>query len=300
MTPHEEQKIIQWSRNLSNDVQLKVWLTRDKRSEKLRMFCNELSSFVRKIHIEEIQQGSAEPPYIEVAENLKYFAVPAGHELGPFLEAIAYKADSYAILPKSIRDKIEQVNSPVSLQLFVSKDCAYCPKSVQELVPLSMNNKFINLEIIDGTLFWELAQVENIQCLPTLLFDDSFRWSGVTPLEDIVEVLANHDPSGLSASAIERMLVEGNAMGVARMMIESEAVFPAIIELMTDDRFVIRLGAMAAMEKVVDKNRKLASTAVIPLWEDFEKVIEPMQIDILYFVGDAGTEENLPFSYSKR
>jgi len=89
------------------------------------------------------------------------------------------------------------------------------------------------------------------------------------------------------------MLEEGNAIRIARMMIESEVVFPEIVEFMTDDRFVIRLGAMAAMEKVVEKNRELASKAVMPLWANFEKVIEPMQIDILYFLGDAGVTENI-------
>ena len=105
--------------------------------------------------------------------------------------------------------------------------------------------------------------------------------------------MLNRDPSDFSISAIERMLEEGNAIRIARMMIESEVVFPEVVELMTDDRFVIRLGAMAAMEKVVEKNRELASKAVVPLWAYFEQVIEPMQIDILYFIGDAGLEENI-------
>ena len=42
------------------------------------------------------------------------------------------------------------------------------------------------------------------------------------------------------------------------------------------------------------KNKELASKAVQPLWESFGKVIEPMQIDILYFIGDAGIVENIP------
>jgi len=294
MTPHEEQKIIQWSRNLSNDVHLKVWLTHDKRSDKLRMFCNELSGLVRKIHVEENWKESAEPPHIEVSKNLQYFAVPADHELGPFLEALTFKADNFALLPKVIKDKIGGIDKSISLRLFVSQNCAHCPRSVRDLIRLTVENELINLEIIDGTLFRELAQVEDIQCLPTVLFGDEFRWSGVTPLEDIVEVLLNRDPSDFSISAIERMLEEGNAIRIARMMIESEVVFPEVVEFMTDDRFIIRLGAMAAMEKVVEKNRELASKAVMPLWAYFEKVIEPMQIDILYFMGDAGTAENIP------
>lgn len=294
MTPHEEQKIIQWSRNLSNNVHLKVWLTHDKRSEKLRMFGNELSGLVRKIHVEENWKESAELPHIEISENLQYFGVPADHELGPFLEALTFKADNFALLPKVIKDKIGGIDKSISLRLFISQNCTHCPRSVRDLIRLTIENKLINLEIIDGTLFRELAQEEGIQCLPTVLFGDEFRWSGVTPVEDIVEVLLNRDSSDFSISAIERMLEEGNAIRIAHMMIQSEEVFPEVVELMTDDRFIIRLGAMAVMENVVEKNRELASKAVIPLWENFEKVIEPMQIDILYFMGDAGTAENIP------
>jgi len=293
MTPHEEQKIIKWSRNLSDTVQLKLHLTNDKRSDQLRMFCNELSVLTEKIDIAENWKDSAELPHIEVIKNLQYFAVPAGHELDPFLEALAFKADNFTLLPKVIKDKIGGVDKSISLRLYISQNCAHCPRSVRDLIRLTIENELVNLEIIDVTLFRELAQMEDIQCLPTVLFGDEFRWSGVTPLEDIVEVLLNRDPSAFSISAIERMLEEGNAIRIARMMIESEVVFPEIVELMTDDRFVIRLGAMAAMEKVVEKNRELASKAVMPLWANFEKVIEPMQIDILYFLGDAGVTENI-------
>jgi len=202
MTPHEEKKIIKWSRNLSDTVQLKLCLTNDKRSEQLRVFCNELSGLTEKINVEENWKDSAEPPHIEVSKNLQYFAIPAGHELDPFLETLAFKSDNFTLMPKVIKDKIRKIDKSISLRLFISQNCAHCPRSVRDLVRLTIENELINLEIIDGTLFRELAQVEDIQCLPTVLFGDEFRWSGVTPLEDIVEVLLNRDPSDFSISAI--------------------------------------------------------------------------------------------------
>ena len=63
---------------------------------------------------------------------------------------------------------------------------------------------------------------------------------------------------------------------------------------MVDERFFLRLGAMAAFEEIIRKDPELAANITDPLWDRFEQAIEPMQIDILYLIGDAGTDSSIP------
>jgi len=143
-------------------------------------------------------------------------------------------------------------------------------------------------------LFEELAQGNNVECLPTTLVGNDFRWSGITPLADIVEVITSKGSSELSATAIERMLEERNAIKAAQMMIEAGRIHPSLFDFMVDERFFLRLGAMAAFEEIIRLDPALATEITQPLWERFERAIEPMQIDILYLIGDAGTPEAIP------
>ncbi len=294
MKEHEEQKIVQWNKGISGEVKITLKLTDDKRSDDLRLFCNELSGSAAKVRISEDNGGDAEYPCIAIRENLHYYAVPSHAELDPFLQAVAYLDDGFALLPKTILDRVAEIDIPSRLAVYVSPHCPHCPGSVSQLLPLVFANELISLEIIDGAFLPELAQSKNIECLPTTLTGNGNRWSGVTPLEDIVEVIANRDSSTLSAAALERMLDERNALKAAHEMIKSGKVHPSLMEFMVDDRFFLRLGAMTAIEEIISQNPEMAAQIIEPLWEKFIHAIEPMQIDILYLLGDAGTLSTVP------
>ncbi len=294
MNSYEERKVTQWGSGLSNDIEIKLNLTSDDRSKKLRSFCNALSTLASRVNIVENESDSPNLPSIEVSKNLRYSAVPEGPQLESFLQALTMRADDFAFLPKSTQAQISKIDTPTLLTIFVSQQCPHCPASVRQLIPLAFANQMIEVEVIDGPFFGELAQSNNIECLPTTLMGSDFRWSGVTPLEDIVEVITNRDSSQFSAPAIERMLEERNALKVAGMMLEAGRLHPALFDAMIDERFFLRLGAMTAIEDIINQDAELATQIVAPLWERFGQAIEPMQIDIIYLIGDAGKPENIP------
>ena len=47
-------------------------------------------------------------------------------------------------------------------------------------------------------------------------------------------------------------------------------------------------------EEIVRLDPQLGSNIAQPLWERFEQAIEPMQIDILYLIGDSATPKMIP------
>ncbi len=298
MNLHEEQQIIQWSKGIAGETRIELNITRDERTGLLREFCGGLESLVSNIHVMENDMKTGRMPSIQIGENLFYSAIPSGHELGPFLDALSFMHREPVPLPNYVVNRVESISETTDLRVFITRQCPTCPSVVRQLIMLTALNSKIRLDIVDAVLFPEVVCAYNIQGVPTVFFGERFRWTGYTDLEEIIEAIARGDPAEFSAATIDRMLQEGNASEVAEMILERGEVFPTIIDLLVDDKFATRLGAMAAMEEVTNRDVNLAKQIVEPLWRRFDQVIEPMQIDILYLIGEAGTTESIPLMES--
>ncbi len=295
MTPHEERKIALWNRDLTGDVPLKVFLTPDPRSKELRSFGTELSIFAPRVQLGKEESADASMPFIEIRGNLRYSAVPLGLELDPFLQALSVSSGSEILfMPVALKEKLSHIDRPVRIKLYVAQGCPTCPAVVRNLVLLPLQNPHVHLHVIDAGLFPEAAEADSVLGVPTIILENGLRWSGAIRLEEIVEALASRDRSGLSTPAVERMLQEGHASRVAQMIMANGAIPREFIDLLTEERFTVRLGAMAAMEEIIQQNHPLAATITKPLWERFERVTEPVQIDILYLLGETGSRETIP------
>ncbi|MBW2172720.1 MAG: hypothetical protein JRF69_12260 [Deltaproteobacteria bacterium] len=139
-----------------------------------------------------------------------------------------------------------------------------------------------------------MAKSNRIQSVPTLLLDEQFRWTGSFRLEEVTEVMTNRDPAKLGSPSLERMLTEGNAFGLAEMMLENKEIFPALLDLLTHDKWPVRLGAMVAMEEITNRNPELAAQVIDPLWERFHHVEDQVKGDIIHILGESGKHEIAP------
>ena len=292
MTPHEEQQIIRWNRDIVDRIQITISRTKDKRNQSFQMFCNQLSTLASNVEVYEKVDVCSEYPSIEITDNIRYYAIPEGLQLEPFLKALS-PDNCYDIVSEAIRNRISCLDDSVEFSLFVSAHCPHCPSSVRQLIELSRSSRMVKVNIIDTGLFPELARNHDLECVPTTFWGYEFKWSGVTPLEDIVEVVTNRNPSDFSSAAIERILEERNALKAAKIMLDAGHIHPSLFDFMVDERFFLRLGAMTAIEEIIRKDSVMASQIVEPLWARFGQAIEPIQIDILYLLGDAGNTDTI-------
>lgn len=65
-------------------------------------------------------------------------------------------------------------------------------------------------------------------------------------------------------------------------------IFPAFYDLITHEKWSVRLGAMVAMEEIIEEDRPLAAQCVGPLWERFPALDQQAQGDVVYILGEAG------------
>lgn len=294
MTSHEKKLIANFNDRMSNGVQISLSLTQDKRGEKLNRFCKDLSNLAPKISIMYSKGNNNDTPSIQVGNNLRFYGVPLGTELEVFLEILVAIDKNSIRISKQVQDSLNKIKMSAELKLFVSQQCPFCPLTIRQLFPLSFAGQYIQITIIDCTLFPEIAELNGIRSVPTVLLDEHFRWTGSTRLEEVVEVILNRDPARLSSSSIERIIKEGNAEQVAKMMLEKEMLSPAFIELLIDEKWPVRLGAMVVLEYIAEQNSKLAAEVISPLWDLFHKVKDPVKGDIIYILGETGDYAIIP------
>jgi hypothetical protein len=287
-TPLEEKQIIKLNHRLSNDLTIGLVVSRHTSSREFHEFCEELTRLVPKIKISKVEADPQDPPQIVIGSGLRYQAIPSGFELQPFLEALsAFESNSLKIA-EPVKILLKKNILPASLSIFIAPQCTVCPQMVQKLITLPMVDENLQLTIIDGTLFPDMVETFQIRSVPTILLDDQFRWTGSVPLEELIDAINTRDPLSLGPASLESIIKEGGAGRLAGMMLEAEKLFPAFYDVLTHNKWPIRLGAMVVIEEIAAENRDLAAEALSPLWDRFHEAATQIQGDILYVFGEIG------------
>ena len=292
-TPLEEKQILKLNHRLSHDLTIGRVASRHSSSKLFHEFCDDITRLVTKIKISKVDAEPQDPPQIRIGSGLRYQAIPSGYELQPFLEALsAFESNSLEIA-EPVKILLKKNILPASLTIFIAPQCTFCPQMVQKLIALPMADENLQLTIIDGTLFPDMAETFRIRSVPTILLDDQFRWTGSVPLEELIDTINTRDPLSLRPASLESIIKEGGAGRLAAMMLEAEKLFPAFYDVLTHEKWPIRLGAMVAIEEIAEENPHLAAEALSPLWERFHEASTQIQGDILHIFGEIGDPRSI-------
>jgi len=288
MTPHDEAIVKKWKNKIRHAIRMNLSLTKDEQSQMFREYCDHLVRIAPQIRIENDGEEDAAMPTIRIGKNIRYQALPQGNELEPFLSVLSGSSAPGNRIATSLQDQLDKIKVPAFLKAYITPTCPFCPAAVKQLLSIAQANESIQLTIIDAFLFPEMAEADHIQSTPTVFLDDQFRWTGSIQLLEVLDMVVNRDPSKLSVLSLKGMFDEGNALDVARMMIDSGKIFPAFLETLIHAQWPVRLGAMVAFEAIVEKNKSLAARVISPLWEHFKSVDDQVQGDIIYLLGESG------------
>jgi hypothetical protein len=294
MTPRDESRIREWNDRLPGEVTLRLVLSRsdEARNHELTGFCDALSRITPAVQLKKDKAEADDPaPALEIAPTLRYQAAPLGLELPPFLDALAGTSMTTS---HSMQAELEKIPAPVYFKLYVAQTCPHCPLVVRQLAPLALAGDTLHLTVIDGGLFTEAAEADGIQVVPTLILDDDRRWTGSLKPEEILDVVVNRDPAEMSRATMERIIKEGKADRLARLMLEKGEIFPPLFDILTHEKWHVRLGAMVVVEALADEDPKLADRLIPPLWDRYKTADTSIKGDILYVLGTAGSADTIP------
>ena len=274
---------------------LRITLTRHPASDQFEAFGRQIKAAIPDLDLLTEISGEPDPPWMETAAGIRFQALPEGRKLDSLLAALKPVEPDETRLPEAHVDLLARMALPVELRLFIAPGCPHCPQALQQWVALARAGDNLRLRVIDGALFPEEIHAANIQAVPTLILDEHLRWSGPIPVVDVLEQAADRDPSRLSAKALEGIIKEGQAGPLARAMIDSGTLFPALFDLLTHDKWPVRLGAMVVMEEIAAADDHLAEEAVPVLCRRYDTLDNAVRGDVLYILGETGGRRILPF-----
>ncbi len=288
MTPNEEKQISKLNEDLTETVKITLFQTEHEINKAFKEFCEKLSQLVPNIRVIKDDGDPQAGPQIGIGNGIRYQAIPTDNELEPFLEALRFEDDRPGTVSETLVKRVLDIQLPVILKVYVAPQCKFCPQVVRQLLALPGINSNIHVTVVDCTQFPAAMEANKIKSVPTVILDERFRWTGELDLDEIISIMKDQDPSALSAASMEMMIQDGNAGQLARMMMDEGKIFEAFYEVLTHFALSVRLGAMAAMEELIEEKPDLAALAITPLWEKFGGVSETVQGDILYILGEVG------------
>lgn len=290
MNTNTKKLISQWNKKLQNKKELSLVINNSETSNLFKTFCNEFSDIASNVSITSKKDGDAEEPYLKINQNLIFKAIPEEKILKIFLDFLTFDKTK---IPQNLIDKLQNLNTPVSLKIYIAPFCPYCPKIVEDIGQLAFANKNIEVIITDGSLFSDLAEKDSVLSAPTIIFNENFRWTGSVNPDEIAEVIANIKPEDLSQEALKTIIETGKASVLADLMIEAECIFPKFYGLVTHEKWPIRLGAMVVVEELAEKKPALAEQVIAKLWDAFTDFDDSVKGDIIYLSGEADNLRNM-------
>lgn len=286
--------IRQWNARQTVSATLRLLKTADDRSGQFQKFAETLTRLAPGIDLITAQNNQEKFPALLLEKAWRYHLVPQGAELKPFLELIEMFAQNRTDLPTSIKNALKTIRSPSHIKIYVTAYCPHCQRTVNLIKPLPIINPLLQITLIDGQMFPEMAQADKIRSVPTVICNEQFRWIGRMRLEELVQVLAQQDPEQMGKESFKGMIKNGDAVRLAEMMIAKNRIFPGFLETLLDPEWPTRLGAMVAFEQITERDPSLAKQTLGLLWEKLPAADGNVKGDMLYLFGKAGDKAWIP------
>ncbi len=300
---HERRAVRTWAAHVPDKIPMVLETTRDDRSRVLQAFAEELTALAPHIAVDTLSRETDDLPGFFLGHGWIWHAAPTGAELRPFLEIAAIHGERSAPARKpqepsgaapnlrvspELTELLDELRSPQELAVFTAPQCPHCAHMLLELAPVPFLAPFLVIRVIDATLFPEKAREAAVRSVPTVLFGKDFRWTGRVDIRHVFEVVCRSDHTGLSAAAAIRLLKEGKAHEIARLMLASAATWTDFATVLTHPDWSVRLGALVVLEELSEKDPAKAGTYLSALWEKMDALPTAVQGDVLYATGIAG------------
>ncbi|MCT4631790.1 MAG: thioredoxin family protein [Firmicutes bacterium] len=130
--------------------------------------------------------------------GIKFFGIPAGHEINSFISSILEVSGSGEQLPDDISSRLEAITNPMNIKVFVTLSCPYCPGAVSKAHKLALENTNITSEMIEAQTFNEMSNEYDVSGVPKIVINDKYEFTGNQPIEVFLENLEKAQKEKLS------------------------------------------------------------------------------------------------------
>lgn len=208
LTEENKKQLQEYFRDQKRDTTVVLFNTDDApEGETTATLLREITALNDKLHLEEYdlikdakkaEEYGVEraPGYVLLDENkeftrVAFSGVPLGHEINSFLSALREVGADTIEMPEALRERVEKIEKPVDIKVFVTLSCPHCPGAVQKAHALALKNKNIRAEMIEAASFPELSGKYGVSSVPHIVFNDSASILGNQPFDEFVRYAEN-------------------------------------------------------------------------------------------------------------
>jgi len=273
---------------LENPVVVKILLTKNPLSVHFRRFTDDLAAVSEKFQPFYMTSSDNGPPTIELKANLRYLAIPGGKELAPFLQSLISYSERKAMLSKRSLSALETFMTPTRFEVMISPACPHCPLVVGLVNQLALASTYLEVSIIDITLFDDFVGRYSVRAVPTVIIDGQDKLAGNVSEEVLVDRLANQTPATFHPDTFKKIVKEGDARRLAGMMVADGVLYSGALPLLADPDWSVRMGMMVVLEEVAERQPVLAQGAYPLLLELLDRKEANIRGDAAYLLGTIG------------
>lgn len=119
--------------------------------------------------------------------RLKFYGLPGGMEFPGFVESIVDLSRGESLLSPESQRALRKVKKDITVRVFVTPTCPYCPQMARAAYHLALANPRIHPEVIQAGEFPDLAQRYGVKAVPLTIIDDRVAIPGAVPERGLVE-----------------------------------------------------------------------------------------------------------------
>jgi len=179
--------------------------------------------------------------------GIHYAALPAGHQLAPFLKALELVAgdSSSAACPELDPDV-----SSMELQVFIAAQCPRCPAVVETVLAASSRHALHPILIMDAAQFPDLTLRYGIKAVPATVLDRRLVLIGAIAPDRLMELTTIRGSRQFEAEVMRSMVATGRIEEAAAGL-GHEAGRDAILSLLQELDMSSRMGALVVLDKAL-------------------------------------------------
>ena len=121
--------------------------------------------------------------------GVKFSSLPSGHELNSFILAMYNIAGPGQKISDDTMKNIKNISSPVDIKIGISLNCTKCPETVQAAQKIAIENKNVNVEVIDVFTFPDFKEKYDIMSVPAMLINDKDIFFGQKNIDEVIKLL---------------------------------------------------------------------------------------------------------------
>lgn len=170
-----------------------------------RSFLEEIKSFSSKLKLEKFNFVTDKEktdefridkvPAIALVDKddhdtgIRFYGIPGGYEINSFLAAIIETSGKKEALPAKILERINKIDKPVHIQVFITLVCPYCPGAVATAHRLALENKHVTADMVDANSFTPVSIKYNVSSVPKTVINETNELIGAQPMEALLDVI---------------------------------------------------------------------------------------------------------------